>query len=175
VSTTEELLGNSSSLENREYGLEDPFLLPHDNLHQQKLALTSPTSGGRSVSIVRSRTKVTEFSLLLVRMSTGISEERITSIFRVENQPSKKTAFRRHLGIAKCRSKYQLHSTIFQKMAKLNTACLKHFYGALLLESNAKHHLIIKKFLGFIFNIQWNLKSKYLSLHSLPKNVLTNY
>jgi hypothetical protein len=31
-------------------------------LYPQKLALTSPTSGGRSVGIVRSRTKATEFS-----------------------------------------------------------------------------------------------------------------
>jgi hypothetical protein len=29
-------------------------------LYQQKLALTSPTSGGRLVGIVRSRTKTTE-------------------------------------------------------------------------------------------------------------------
>jgi hypothetical protein len=29
-------------------------------LYQQKLALTSPTGGGRSVGIVRSRTKATE-------------------------------------------------------------------------------------------------------------------
>ena len=32
-------------------------------LYPQKLALTSPTDGGRSVGIVRSRTKATEFSL----------------------------------------------------------------------------------------------------------------
>jgi len=31
----------------------------------QKLALTSPTGGGHSVGIVRSRTKATEFSLVL--------------------------------------------------------------------------------------------------------------
>ena len=31
-------------------------------LYPQKLALTSPTGGGRSVSIVRVRTKATEFS-----------------------------------------------------------------------------------------------------------------
>jgi len=30
-------------------------------LHPQKLALTSPTGGGRSVGIVRVRTKATEF------------------------------------------------------------------------------------------------------------------
>jgi hypothetical protein len=32
----------------------------------QKLALTSPTSGGHSVSIVRSRTKATEFEFLFI-------------------------------------------------------------------------------------------------------------
>ena len=38
-------------------------------LYPQKLALTSPTGGGRSVGIVRSRTKATEFSLVLVAES----------------------------------------------------------------------------------------------------------
>jgi len=32
-------------------------------LYPQKLALTSPTGGGRSVGIVRSRTRATELSL----------------------------------------------------------------------------------------------------------------
>ena len=35
-------------------------------LYPQKLALTLPTGGGRSVGIVRLRTKATEFSLVLV-------------------------------------------------------------------------------------------------------------
>jgi hypothetical protein len=35
-------------------------------LYPQKLALTSPTGGGRSVGIVRSRTKAMEFSFSLV-------------------------------------------------------------------------------------------------------------
>jgi len=34
-------------------------------LYPQKLALTSPTGGGRSVGIVRVRTKATEFSLVV--------------------------------------------------------------------------------------------------------------
>jgi len=34
--------------------------------YPQKLALTSPTGGGRSVGIVRVRTKATEFSLVLL-------------------------------------------------------------------------------------------------------------
>ena len=33
-------------------------------IYPQKLALTSPTGGGRSVGIVRSRTKATEFSFI---------------------------------------------------------------------------------------------------------------
>ena len=35
-------------------------------LYPQKLALNSPTGGGRSVGIVRSRTKATEFSFSLI-------------------------------------------------------------------------------------------------------------
>jgi hypothetical protein len=42
----------------------DPLRWPRDTVYPQKLALTSPTSGGRSVSIVRSRTKATECSLV---------------------------------------------------------------------------------------------------------------
>jgi hypothetical protein len=64
VSTIEELLGRNSSglrLEIREYGRGDPFRWLRGTLYTQNLALTSPTSGGRSVGIVRSRTKATEF------------------------------------------------------------------------------------------------------------------
>jgi hypothetical protein len=63
VSTTEELLGrkiSGSGLENREYGRRDSSRWPRGNLYPQKLALTSPTSGGRSVGIIRSRTEPTE-------------------------------------------------------------------------------------------------------------------
>jgi hypothetical protein len=35
-------------------------------LYPQRLALTSPTGGGRSVGIVRSWTKATEFSLVTI-------------------------------------------------------------------------------------------------------------
>ena len=37
-------------------------------LYPQKLALTSPTGGGRSVGMVRSRTEATEFSLVLIEL-----------------------------------------------------------------------------------------------------------
>jgi hypothetical protein len=60
VSTTEELLerkSGGSGLESREYGRGDPLCSPRNTIYPQKLALTSPTSGGRSVGIVRSRTK----------------------------------------------------------------------------------------------------------------------
>jgi hypothetical protein len=59
VSTIEELLGRKNSgsgLENREYGRGDPLRSPRDTLYPQWLALTSSTSGGRSVGIVRLRT-----------------------------------------------------------------------------------------------------------------------
>jgi hypothetical protein len=63
VSTIEELLerkSSSSGLENREYGCGDPLCWPRGTLYPQKLALTSPTSGRRSVGIVCSRTQATE-------------------------------------------------------------------------------------------------------------------
>jgi hypothetical protein len=69
VSTTEDLLARnsgSSGLENREYGRGDPSHWPHDTLYLQKLALTSPKSGGRSVGIVRLQTKAMEFVCLFV-------------------------------------------------------------------------------------------------------------
>jgi hypothetical protein len=64
VSTSEELLGRKSSgsgLESREYGRRDPSRRPRGTLCPQKLALTSPTGGGRSVGIVRSRTQAMKF------------------------------------------------------------------------------------------------------------------
>jgi hypothetical protein len=67
VSTIEELLGRNSSgsgLENRKYDRGDTLRRLRDTLYPQKLALTSPTCGGRLVGIVRLRTKVTEFVCL---------------------------------------------------------------------------------------------------------------
>jgi hypothetical protein len=64
VSTTEELLeskGSGSCLENREYGPRDPSRWPRGTFCPQDLAQSSPTSGVRSVGIVRPRTYATEF------------------------------------------------------------------------------------------------------------------
>jgi hypothetical protein len=69
VSTTEELLGRKSSgsgLEIREYGRRDSSRWPHGTFYLKKLSVTSPTSGGYSFGIVRSRTKATELLLLLL-------------------------------------------------------------------------------------------------------------
>jgi hypothetical protein len=76
VSAIEELLGRKSSgsgLENREYGSRDPSHWPCGTLYPQKLALTWPTSGGRSVGRVRSRTQAKEFSFYCsFYMSVGL-------------------------------------------------------------------------------------------------------
>jgi hypothetical protein len=61
-------LCDGSCLENREYCRRDPSRLPRGILYPQKLEITSPTSGGRSVGIVRSRTQTMEFSLVLVEL-----------------------------------------------------------------------------------------------------------
>jgi hypothetical protein len=65
----EELLGRNSSgtgLENREYGRGDPLHWPRDTFYPQKLPLTSPSSGGRSIGIVFLRIKATEFVFIFV-------------------------------------------------------------------------------------------------------------
>jgi hypothetical protein len=68
VSTTEELLDRKVAApvqkkENTAVGIRHAY---HVANYPQKLAITSPTSGGRSVGIVRSRTQTMEFSLVLV-------------------------------------------------------------------------------------------------------------
>jgi hypothetical protein len=60
VRIIEELLewkSSGSGLENRINGRRNPLSWPRDTLYQQKLVLTSPTSGGRLVGIIRLRTK----------------------------------------------------------------------------------------------------------------------
>jgi hypothetical protein len=74
VNTTEELPERKSSgsgLETRDYGLGIRRAYHATPLYPQKLALTSPTSGGCSVGIFRSRTKATELLLLLLLLNTN--------------------------------------------------------------------------------------------------------
>jgi hypothetical protein len=68
VSTTEELLERKSSgsgLESQDYGHRDPSCWPCRSLYSQTLALTLPTSGGRSVGIVCLWTQATELFFCL--------------------------------------------------------------------------------------------------------------
>jgi hypothetical protein len=63
VRTTEELL--------------DRKVAPRGTLCPQKLAITSPTSGGRSVAIVRSRTQTIKFVCFVVvsgRVTAGLTQ-----------------------------------------------------------------------------------------------------
>jgi hypothetical protein len=66
VRIIEELLewkSSVSGLEIREYGRGEPLRWPRDTFYRQKLVLTSPTSGGRSLGIVLLRTEATKFFL----------------------------------------------------------------------------------------------------------------
>ena len=53
---------------------------------QKKLALTEPTGGGRSVGIVRSQTKATEFSFSLVLLTIILPQDpfrtKVSSLWR---------------------------------------------------------------------------------------------
>jgi hypothetical protein len=65
VSTTEELLGRKKKTfpvwEAENTAVVDPSRWPRGTLYQPKFALTSPTSGGRSVGIVSFRIQATEY------------------------------------------------------------------------------------------------------------------
>jgi hypothetical protein len=70
VGTIEELLereSRGSGLENRDYCRREPSPWSHDTLYPQKLALTLSTNDGRSVGVVRLRTKATEFSFIILK------------------------------------------------------------------------------------------------------------
>jgi hypothetical protein len=72
VRTTEELFEGKVAAPVWKTGINDRgnrVRWPRDTLYPQKLVLTSPTNGSRSVGIVRSRTKATEFSFSLVSWS----------------------------------------------------------------------------------------------------------
>jgi hypothetical protein len=77
-------------LENHEYGLKDPSRWPRAILYPQMLTLTSPTNGGRSVGIVRSRTQATEFSFFSVYSVVCIEQlmEIAKSVVRIVYIPS---------------------------------------------------------------------------------------
>jgi hypothetical protein len=61
-----------SGLENREYDRRDPSRGPRSTLCPQKLAPTSPTSGGRSVGLLRSRTQATQFSFSDIQLTDSV-------------------------------------------------------------------------------------------------------
>jgi hypothetical protein len=81
VSATEELFERkvAAPIQKTEItAVGDPLRWPHDTFYPQNLALTWPTSGGRSVGIVRSRTRATEFvSLFSIKMAD------ISNIWRI--------------------------------------------------------------------------------------------
>jgi hypothetical protein len=86
VNINEELLerkSGGSALKSRDYGRRGSAALTAP----QRLALTSPGSGGRSVGIVRSRTQTTEGSLLLLTRSIYVWEyEDYMSLRRLQVQ-----------------------------------------------------------------------------------------
>jgi hypothetical protein len=90
-------------LENREYGRGDPLRWPRDTLYPQELALTPPTCGGRSVGIVRLRTKTTEFVFLFVR--NGLPPDETTE----EKWLSKSEGFTGELFRSKLNSRIWYH------------------------------------------------------------------
>jgi hypothetical protein len=85
ASTIEEIFerkSGGSSLENREYGCRDPSCWLWGTLYLKKLALTSPTSGGRLVGRVCSRTLAMEFSLVTFMKWHGWWPENMFTVYK---------------------------------------------------------------------------------------------
>jgi hypothetical protein len=84
VSKIEKLLlerkSSDSGPEIRDYGRRDPSRWPRGTLYPQRLALTSPTSDGRYVGIVRSRTQATEFFFWLVMALDGLIQNNLQQL-----------------------------------------------------------------------------------------------
>jgi hypothetical protein len=132
MSIIEELLGRNSSgssLENWEYVRGDPLRWPYDTLYPQKLALASPTSGGRSVGRVRLRTKATELSLQNCRLSEKTTHLPFYAVEKYKLETAWKTV------------KFSTH-TQKKKFYKWK-------YPGIILSWNAKYHLLY---------ILWNYK-----------------
>ena len=55
-------------------------------LYPQKLSLNSPTGGGRSVGIVRSRTKATEFFYIYILLSQKDTLHRLEMFFSMAKE-----------------------------------------------------------------------------------------
>jgi hypothetical protein len=66
-----------ASLEIREYGRRDPSRWPRGTLHQQKLALNSPTSGVRSVGMVCLQAQAAEFFYILIKKQRNFSKVKL--------------------------------------------------------------------------------------------------
>jgi hypothetical protein len=84
VGTIEELVERKSSgsgLEIRDYGRRDPSRWPRGTPYLQKFALSSPSSGSRSVGTVGSQTQATEFSLdVLLHVSTLLGHQQVIGL-----------------------------------------------------------------------------------------------
>jgi hypothetical protein len=73
---------SGSGLENRDLRWWESVVLTTRHPLSQTLALTSPTRGSRSVGIVRSRTKATEFSFSLLPPSWAYSHEMLVNFYQ---------------------------------------------------------------------------------------------
>jgi hypothetical protein len=102
VSTTEEILGRKNSgsgLESREYGRSDPSRWPRGTLYSQTLALASPTSGGRSIGIVCSRTQATECFIIHYRTEVQRVRTQEKQNTQTDMWPTSKHSFSRWSGL----------------------------------------------------------------------------
>ena len=102
-------------------------------LYPQKLALTSPTGGGRSVGIVRSRTKATEFFFCVVITLKPQAEHVAGSVLGPHSFPSvtADTKNRERLRMVEQTDVIEICTRLYIKrfffFCELKKICQKHF------------------------------------------------
>jgi hypothetical protein len=114
---------SGSCLENREYGRRDPSRWPRGTLYPQKLAITSPTSEGRSVGIVRSRTQTMEFFFYLPFPSNNLFTVSTTPVLQLPCHCVFTSEFYRSVS---CVSTEELNSSVLVSSTNSLIKKLKH-------------------------------------------------
>jgi hypothetical protein len=163
VSTVEKLIGRNSSgsgLEIRKYDRGDPLSWPRDTLYSQTLALISPTRGGRSAGIVRSRTKATELLLLLLFVVCSSAVVWVPS-YRSVNHKGQITAELIDL-FRQSTSGIEVAKVLHYLRASLSASVLHYSWALYNEQSTAVMSLLcVTVLMGFHTHAQCNLRASY--------------
>jgi hypothetical protein len=144
-----------AGLENRDHGRSDLLCWPRNTLCPQKLALNLLISGGRSVGIVRSRTKAIELVLFLCYYAAGSTHWNGT-----EQVWGSKLGNKMRQEIFSCRLLKTFHVTSLKTFTWVKNKCLEGFQ----FECWPKHWLSWLMFIVVLSRSSWPTLWKHVKL-----------